>query len=176
MKVGYSHSVFVPIPAHIKAEVPLPTKIVLSCTDKHLLGLFAAKVREWRKPEPYKGMHPLLPLHYNHLHSHPRYRLLHPYPPQSPGKVLITLLGRSHLFILVKSLLSHSLICTRSLLYLTPPPCHLQLQLLRPHRLPERLSRNMSQNRDWNQILYTPSTMTFVCILHPLQRLLHRGH
>lgn len=55
MKLGFSHSVLVPIPAYIKAEVPLPTKIILSCTDKHLLGLFAAKVREWRKPEPYKG-------------------------------------------------------------------------------------------------------------------------
>ncbi|KAG6837157.1 hypothetical protein H0H93_013747 [Arthromyces matolae] len=55
MKVGYSHSVFVPIPTHIKAEVPSPTKIVLSCTDKHQLGLFAAKVRSYRTPEPYKG-------------------------------------------------------------------------------------------------------------------------
>ncbi|KAG6899223.1 hypothetical protein C0993_012137 [Termitomyces sp. T159_Od127] len=55
MKLGYSHSVYVPIPTHIKAEVPTPTKIVLSCTDKHLLGLFAAKVRGYRKPEPYKG-------------------------------------------------------------------------------------------------------------------------
>jgi large subunit ribosomal protein L6 len=55
MKLGYSHTVFVPIPPHIKAEVPAPTKIVLSCNDKHLLGLFAAKVRAWRKPEPYKG-------------------------------------------------------------------------------------------------------------------------
>jgi large subunit ribosomal protein L6 len=55
MKLGYSHTVFVPIPAHIKAEVPAPTKIILHCTDKHLLGLFAAKVRAWRKPEPYKG-------------------------------------------------------------------------------------------------------------------------
>ncbi|KAG6877084.1 hypothetical protein C0992_010901 [Termitomyces sp. T32_za158] len=55
MKLGYSHSVFVPIPTHITAEVPSPTKIVLSCTDKHLLGLFAAKVRGYRKPEPYKG-------------------------------------------------------------------------------------------------------------------------
>ena len=55
MKLGYSHSVLEPIPAHIKVEVPLPTKMILSCTDKHLLGLFAAKVREWRKPEPYKG-------------------------------------------------------------------------------------------------------------------------
>ncbi|GLB38545.1 putative universal ribosomal protein uL6 family protein [Lyophyllum shimeji] len=55
MKLGYSHSVYVPIPPHIKAEVPSATKIILSCTDKHLLGLFAAKVRSYRKPEPYKG-------------------------------------------------------------------------------------------------------------------------
>ncbi|KZT19486.1 ribosomal protein L6 [Neolentinus lepideus HHB14362 ss-1] len=55
MKVGFSHSVLMPIPAHIKAEVPTPTKIVLSCTDKHKLGLFAAAVRKWRPPEPYKG-------------------------------------------------------------------------------------------------------------------------
>jgi large subunit ribosomal protein L6 len=55
MKVGFSHSVFVPIPPHIKAEVPLPTKIVLSCPDKQKLGLFAAEVKKWRPPEPYKG-------------------------------------------------------------------------------------------------------------------------
>ncbi|KAJ6584966.1 ribosomal protein L6, alpha-beta domain-containing protein [Mycena capillaripes] len=55
MKLGYSHPVFVPIPPHIKAEVPLPTKITLFCTDKHQLGLFAAKVQSYRKPEPYKG-------------------------------------------------------------------------------------------------------------------------
>lgn len=55
MKLGFSHSVLVPVPAHIKAEVPAPTKILLSCTDKHKLGLFAAQVRLWRKPEPYKG-------------------------------------------------------------------------------------------------------------------------
>ncbi|EJF63398.1 ribosomal protein L6 [Dichomitus squalens LYAD-421 SS1] len=55
MKLGFSHSVFVSIPDHIKAEVPLPTKIVLSCTDKHKLGLFAAQIRAWRPPEPYKG-------------------------------------------------------------------------------------------------------------------------
>lgn len=55
MKLGFSHSVFVPIPSHIKAEVPTATKIILSCTDKHQLGLFAAKVRKFRPPEPYKG-------------------------------------------------------------------------------------------------------------------------
>jgi large subunit ribosomal protein L6 len=55
MKLGFSHPVVVPVPDHVKAEVPYPTKIVLSCTDKHQLGLFAAKVRKWRPPEPYKG-------------------------------------------------------------------------------------------------------------------------
>ncbi|KAG5639341.1 hypothetical protein H0H81_004062 [Sphagnurus paluster] len=55
MKLGYSHPVYVPVPTYISAEVPSPTKIVLGCTDKHLLGLFAAKVRGYRKPEPYKG-------------------------------------------------------------------------------------------------------------------------
>ncbi len=55
MKVGHSHNIVIPIPPHIKVEVPIPTKIVLSCTDKHQLGLFAAKIREYRKPEPYKG-------------------------------------------------------------------------------------------------------------------------
>ncbi|KAJ3486667.1 hypothetical protein NLI96_g4070 [Meripilus lineatus] len=55
MKLGFSHSVYVPVPEHIKADVVSPTKIVVSCTDKHQLGLFAAKVRRWRPPEPYKG-------------------------------------------------------------------------------------------------------------------------
>lgn len=55
MKLGFSHPVIVPVPDHVKAEVPYPTKIVLNCTDKHQLGLFAAKVRKWRPPEPYKG-------------------------------------------------------------------------------------------------------------------------
>ena len=55
MKLGYSHSVYQPIPADIKAEVLTPTKISLFCTNKQHLGSFAAEIREWRKPEPYKG-------------------------------------------------------------------------------------------------------------------------
>lgn len=55
MKLGFSHSVFMSVPEHIKIEVPQPTKIVLSCTDKHKLGLFAAQIRRLRPPEPYKG-------------------------------------------------------------------------------------------------------------------------
>ena len=54
-EAGLLHSVFMPIPPHIKAEFPTATKIVLSCTDKHQLGSFSAKVRKWRPPEPYKG-------------------------------------------------------------------------------------------------------------------------
>ncbi|TFK27983.1 50s ribosomal protein [Coprinopsis marcescibilis] len=55
MKLGHSHFINIEVPSHIKLEVPSPTKVVLSCTDKHLLGLFAAQVRAWRKPEVYKG-------------------------------------------------------------------------------------------------------------------------
>jgi hypothetical protein len=46
IKFGFSHSIFVPISPHIKAEVPAATKIILSRTYKHQLGLFVAKVRK----------------------------------------------------------------------------------------------------------------------------------
>jgi large subunit ribosomal protein L6 len=55
MKLGFSHPVYVPIPDYIKMEVISPTKIVASCTDKQVLGQFAARVRAHRPPEPYKG-------------------------------------------------------------------------------------------------------------------------
>jgi len=55
MKLGFSHSVYQPIPADVKAEVPTATKISLFCTNKQRLGQFAAEIRNWRKPEPYKG-------------------------------------------------------------------------------------------------------------------------
>ena len=55
MNLGHSHNTYVPIPSHIKVEVPSPTKILHSCKDKHLLGLFTARMRKWRPPEPYKG-------------------------------------------------------------------------------------------------------------------------
>lgn len=55
MKLGFSHSVYQPVPQGITAEVPTPTKISLFCTDKQRLGQYAAEIRQWRKPEPYKG-------------------------------------------------------------------------------------------------------------------------
>lgn len=55
LKVGFSHPVLIDIPADIKVTVPAPTRIALSGTDKQKLGLFAARIRRWRKPEPYRG-------------------------------------------------------------------------------------------------------------------------
>lgn len=55
LKLGFAHDVVINVPSGVKAEVPAPTKIMLKGTDKHVLGLFAAKIRKWRKPEPYKG-------------------------------------------------------------------------------------------------------------------------
>ena len=46
MNLGHSHNTYVPIPSHIKVEVPFPTKFLHSCTDKHLLGLFTARMRK----------------------------------------------------------------------------------------------------------------------------------
>jgi large subunit ribosomal protein L6 len=55
MKLGYAHPIYVDIPKGITVSTPQPTRIVLQGTDKQKLGLFAAKVRRWRKPEPYRG-------------------------------------------------------------------------------------------------------------------------
>ncbi|KAG8932855.1 hypothetical protein FRC03_000154 [Tulasnella sp. 419] len=55
MKLGYAHAVYVPVPEGITVETPQPTRIVLRGTDKNQLGMFAAQIRNWRKPEPYKG-------------------------------------------------------------------------------------------------------------------------
>lgn len=54
-QLGYSHRISFPLPEGITAEVPKPTQIVLKGIDKTLLGRTAARIRELRKPEPYKG-------------------------------------------------------------------------------------------------------------------------
>ena len=58
--LGYSHDIQLMLPAEVKAEVPDVKKgenplLVLSSCDKQLVGQVAAKVRSFRKPEPYKG-------------------------------------------------------------------------------------------------------------------------
>ena len=53
--LGYSHPIRFPLPEGVKAEVERQTRITLRGTDKHLLGLTAAKIRSLRPPEPYGG-------------------------------------------------------------------------------------------------------------------------
>ena len=53
--VGYSHPVVVEPPKGVAFEVPQPTRIVVSGTDKQVVGQVAANIRAIRKPDPYKG-------------------------------------------------------------------------------------------------------------------------
>jgi large subunit ribosomal protein L6 len=55
LNLGYSHPVKLEIPKTISVEVIQNTTINLKSCDKELLGLFAANIRAWRQPEPYKG-------------------------------------------------------------------------------------------------------------------------
>lgn len=55
MNLGFSHQVIMEEIEGINIEVPNPNKIVISGTNKQVVGQFAAEVREKRPPEPYKG-------------------------------------------------------------------------------------------------------------------------
>ncbi|QQE78518.1 50S ribosomal protein L6 [Alicyclobacillus sp. SO9] len=55
LSVGYSHPVEPQKVDGIDVDVPSPTKLVVTGINKELVGEYAAKVREIRKPEPYKG-------------------------------------------------------------------------------------------------------------------------
>jgi len=55
LKLGYAHPIEMPVPMGVKASVPQPTRILLEGCDKQVVTQFAAEIREWRKPEPYKG-------------------------------------------------------------------------------------------------------------------------
>ena len=55
MNLGYSHPVEMVDPEGITTEVPSATEIVVKGMDKALVGNYAANIRAWRKPEPYKG-------------------------------------------------------------------------------------------------------------------------
>ena len=57
--IGYSHPIFFYVPDEVKVETKSEKganpMIILTSTDKQLLGQVAAKIRAYRKPEPYKG-------------------------------------------------------------------------------------------------------------------------
>ena len=55
MKLGYSHPVEMVDPEGIETEVPDATTIIVKGADKAKVGNYAANIRAWRKPEPYKG-------------------------------------------------------------------------------------------------------------------------
>jgi large subunit ribosomal protein L6 len=55
LNVGYSNAVEFNLPKEVSATVDGNTKITLECIDKELLGLVASKIRQIKKPEPYKG-------------------------------------------------------------------------------------------------------------------------
>ena len=55
MSLGWNHPIKMTPPEGIQIEVPEETKITIKGFDKQKVGEFAAKIREIRKPEPYKG-------------------------------------------------------------------------------------------------------------------------
>ncbi len=55
LSLGFSHPVEFVAPEGITIEVPAPNKIIVSGANKEVVGETAAKIREYRMPEPYKG-------------------------------------------------------------------------------------------------------------------------
>ena len=55
LNLGLSHDVDYVPPAGVTVTAPKQTEIVVEGIDEQLVGQVAANIREWRKPEPYKG-------------------------------------------------------------------------------------------------------------------------
>ncbi len=55
LNLGYSHPIEVEDPQGIKVEVPDAHTIIVEGIDKQKVGNFTANIRDYRKPEPYKG-------------------------------------------------------------------------------------------------------------------------
>lgn len=55
INIGYSHPIYFMPPTGITIQAPTPNQIVISGIDKQLVGMVSAKIRSFRKPEPYKG-------------------------------------------------------------------------------------------------------------------------
>ncbi len=55
LSLGYSHEVNFEVPAGVTVTAPKQTEIVVEGIDQQLVGQVAANIREWRRPEPYKG-------------------------------------------------------------------------------------------------------------------------
>ncbi len=59
LALGYTHNIFIQLPPEVKVETKSERNknplIILESCDKQLLGQVCAKIRSFRKPEPYKG-------------------------------------------------------------------------------------------------------------------------
>lgn len=55
LSLGYSHPINLEIPAGLSVSIPKNTDIIIEGADKQVVGEFAAKIRSFRKPEPYLG-------------------------------------------------------------------------------------------------------------------------
>ena len=55
LQLGYSHDVDLEVPEGIDVKTPDQTTVEISGMDAQKVGQFAAEIRRWRKPEPYKG-------------------------------------------------------------------------------------------------------------------------
>ena len=55
LALGYSHSIQYKAPQGVTFEVPSPTQVLVRGIDKQQVGQVAAEIRQFRKPEPYKG-------------------------------------------------------------------------------------------------------------------------
>lgn len=55
LALGFSHDVVYEAPEGVTIAVPKPTEIVVSGTDKQVVGQTASEIRAYRPPEPYKG-------------------------------------------------------------------------------------------------------------------------
>ena len=55
LQLGFSHDVNIPVPEGVEVKTPDATTVEISGIDRQKVGQFAAEIRRWRKPEPYKG-------------------------------------------------------------------------------------------------------------------------
>ncbi|MBE0449995.1 MAG: 50S ribosomal protein L6 [Clostridia bacterium] len=55
LSLGHSHPVVMEDPEDLTTLVPTQTEIIVKGISKQRVGNYASKIREWRKPEPYKG-------------------------------------------------------------------------------------------------------------------------
>jgi len=55
LTLGYSHPIEYPMPEGVSVETPTQTEVIVRGIDKQLVGHVAAQIRDFRRPEPYKG-------------------------------------------------------------------------------------------------------------------------